>query len=515
MKRKNNMIFNFVLSKMYISTLSIVLLSSSCIDTKNNLFIDKGNLLSFKFEKKLNPQLAEDIELPIYTSHNKLTWYLDKPIDASNLIASFSTERGKLYINNKEQKDGVTANDFSEIITYTFKGDNGETKDYQVRLLPYTGLPVVIIKTNGEHPLLDRENWLTASFEIKGMNHFEDFKDSIEVKGRGNGTWRFPKKPFNVKLNNKSSILGMPKHKRWSFLANYRDRTLLRNDVTFHIGYIADNLQWTPKSQFAEVIFNGEYQGNFQVCEQIRVDKNRVNVKELTAEDMDEPQITGGYLLEYDSYYDEPNKFRTPINNWPVNIKEPDEKVLNKAQLEYIENYTNTFEALLQAGEYEQVYNEYINVESFIDYWMVQAIVGNKEMGYIYSVYCYKDRNKKLYAGPLWDFDYTTFTTEAENNNKSAVWYKYLFKDPNFKRKVVERFYQLKPQLIGIADYISEKATALSLSEKENSKLWPLSNLDSTIIPNNDEKLSFNEAVSRMRSIYLKRLEWIEQQLNN
>ena len=136
-------------------------------------------------------------------------------------------------------------------------------------------------------------------------------------------------------------------------------------------------------------------------------------------------------------------------------------------------------------------------------------------MGYIYSVYCYKDRNKKLYAGPLWDFDYTTFTTEAENNNKSAVWYKYLFKDPNFKRKVVERFCQLKPQLIGIADYISEKATALSLSEKENSKLWPLSNLDSTIIPNNDEKLTFNEAVSRMRSIYLKRLEWIEQQLNN
>lgn len=119
---------------------------------------------------------------------------MDKPIDASNLIASFSTERGKLYINNKEQKDGVTANNFSEIITYTFKGDNGETKDYQVRLLPYTGLPVVIIKTNGEHPLLDRENWLTASFEIKGMNHFEDFKDSIEVKGRGNGTWRFPKK---------------------------------------------------------------------------------------------------------------------------------------------------------------------------------------------------------------------------------------------------------------------------------------------------------------------------------
>ena len=493
-----------------------IILPCSCINKDTNLFIDKGNLLSFKFEKRLNPQLEKDIELPIYTSHNKLTGYLTAPsINSSNLIASFSTEKGKLYINNKEQKSGTTNNDFREVITYTFKGDNGDTKEYEVRLVPYTGLPIIIINTDKEYPLKDRDNWLTGTIEIKGMNLFEDFKDSIEVKGRGNGTWRFPKKPFNVKLKNKSSILGMNKHKRWSFLANYRDRTLLRNDVTFHIGYIADNLQWTPKSQFAEVIFNGEYQGNFQICEQIRVDKNRVNIKELSTEDVNEPQITGGYLLEYDSYYDEPNKFKTSINNWPVNIKEPDEKVLNKAQLEYIENYTNTFEALLQAGEYEQIYNEYINIDSFIDYWLVQAIVGNREMTNIYSIYCYKDRNKKLYAGPLCDFDYTTFTLESNNNNKGAVWYKYLFQDPYFKRKAIERFQNLKPQLMGIADYIVKKASSLSLSEKENWKLWPLLNLDGTIIPNNDEQLSYEEAISRMKNVYQKRLEWIEQQLNN
>ena len=383
-----------------------IILPCSCINKDTNLFIDKGNLLSFKFEKRLNPQLEKDIELPIYTSHHKLTGYLTAPsINSSNLIASFSTEKGKLYINNKEQKSGTTNNDFREVITYTFKGDNGDTKEYEVRLVPYTGLPIIIINTDKEYPLKDRDNWLTG------------------------------------------------------FLANYRDRTLLRNDVTFHIGYIADNLQWTPKSQFAEVIFNGEYQGNFQICEQIRVDKNRVNIKELSTEDVNEPQITGGYLLEYDSYYDEPNKFKTSINKWPVNIKEPDEKVLNKAQLEYIENYTNTFEALLQAGEYEQIYNEYINIDSFIDYWLVQAIVGNREMTNIYSIYCYKDRNKKLYAGPLWDFDYTTFTLESNNNNKGAVWYKYLFQDPYFKRKAIERFQNLKPQLMGIADYIVKKAS--------------------------------------------------------
>lgn len=206
-----------------------IILPCSCINKDTNLFIDKGNLLSFKFEKRLNPQLEKDIELPIYTSHNKLTGYLTAPsINSSNLIASFSTEKGKLYINNKEQKSGTTNNDFREVITYTFKGDNGDTKEYEVRLVPYTGLPIIIINTDKEYPLKDRDNWLTGTIEIKGMNLFEDFKDSIEVKGRGNGTWRFPKKPFNVKLKNKSSILGMNKHKRWSFLANYRDRTLLR-----------------------------------------------------------------------------------------------------------------------------------------------------------------------------------------------------------------------------------------------------------------------------------------------
>lgn len=492
-----------------LSVVTVSLLITGCIK-QTNLFIDKGDIISFKFEKDKNPQLTHDIDLRLY-GNNKIAGYLTEKVDISNLVATFNVERGKLFVNGNLQVSQKTANDFSAPVRYKLEGDDQKSIEYTVTLVPYTGLPVITIHTNSDAPLKNRENWLPGIIEIDGMGIMESFKDSMQVKGRGNGSWKYPKKPFNVKLNKKSEILGMPKHKRWSFLANYRDRTLLRNNVTFQLGYMADNLEWTPKSQFVEVIFNGEYQGNFQVCEQIRVDKNRVNIKELTDDIIDEDKITGGYLLEYDSYYDEVNRFRTDINQWPVNIKSPDEDDLNKTQLAYIKNYTNTLEQLLVKGEFEQLYNEYINMDTFIDYWLVQALVGNKELKNIYSVYCYKDRGKKLCAGPLWDFDFTTFTVESGNSNKEAVWYHYLFKDPVFKNAVKKRFSELKTQFATIPQYIDEQSSLINSSVEANWKVWPIDlSLFGEATLNKDEALSYQEAIERMKSIYQARLEWLE-----
>lgn len=490
------------------------LLLTSCIK-QTNLFIDKGDIITFKFEKDRNPQLSHDIELRLY-ENGKIAGYLTENIDVSNLVATFSVERGKLYIDKTIQISKKTANDFSYPVCYTLEGENQQSMKYTVTLVPYTGLPVVTIYTANNTPLKDRENWLPGILEIDGMGKMKYFKDSIQVKGRGNGSWKYPKKPFNIKLNKKSEILNMPKHKRWSFLANYRDRTLLRNDVTFQLGYMADNLEWTPKSQFVEVIFNGEYQGNFQLCEQIRVDKNRVNIKELTKDIIEKDKITGEYLLEYDRYYDEVNRFKTDINQWPVNIKAPDEDELNSMQLEYIKNYTNTIEQLLNQEEFTMLYDEYIEINSFIDYWLVEALVGNKELSNIYSVYCYKDFEKKLCAGPLWDFDFTTFTIESGNSNTGAVWYKYLFKDPIFKNKVKQRFTDLKSRFTTIPQYIDKQSDFLNASVEANWKIWPIDiSLFGEATLNKDETLPYQEAIERMKSIYQARLEWLETVINN
>lgn len=499
-------------SLFHLLILSVLL--TACIK-QTSLYVEDCNLISFRFEKQNNPQLSNDIELTLY-GNNKIVGYLTEDIDPSNLIATFDTEKGEMYVNKVLQVSQKTSNSFEYPVRYTLKGENGKSTEFTVTLVAHTGLPVAIIHTNNEAPLKDRDNWLSGVMEIDGKGIIDDFKDSIQVKGRGNGSWKYPKKPFNVKLNNKASILGMPKQKRWSFLANYRDRTLLRNDVTFHLGYIADNLAWTPKSQFVEVIFNGVYQGNFQLCEQIKVDKNRVNIEELTYEDVEEEKITGGYLLEYDSYFDEINKFRTNINKWPVNIKEPDEEGLNPTQLAYIKSYTNTVEELLSRGEFSLLFDKYIDMNSFVDYWIVQALVGNKELSNIYSVYCYKARGKKLCAGPLWDFDFTTFTLASGNDNKGAVWYKYLFNSPAFKERVKQRFTELKPQFMEIPQYIDEKSQYLSHSVESNWKVWPIDlKLFYEATLNKDEALSYKDAIDRMKMMYQSRLEWLETIIYN
>ena len=129
----------------------------------------------------------------------------------------------------------------------------------------------------------------------------------------------------------------MPKHKRWCLIANYMDRTLMRNRVAHYVASHT-SLQWTPRTRFAEVWFNGEYLGNYLVVEQIKIDENRLNIDELTTDDNEGDALTGGYLLEMDSYFDEMNKFRSSYSDMPVNIKSPDESI-TAAQFRYIRTY--------------------------------------------------------------------------------------------------------------------------------------------------------------------------------
>lgn len=483
-----------------------------------------GSLKSFKFEKSKNPQLQKDIEVDIFDNGN-LSTYFSHNVNLTNLIPTFVIENGKLMYNGEEIESGKTTIDFSGKTSITIVGNNGLQKSCNVSLLNYTGLPVANIHTVDEQQIKNKTDWVSTYLKIDGLGLMENYEDSVFVRGRGNATWNFPKKAFNMKLANKSSILGMNKHKRWSFLANYRDRTLLRNDVALHLGDLADNLEWTPSSQFVEVIFNGEHIGNFQVTEHVRVDKKRVPIDEMESTDLDEVAITGGYLLELDSYYDEVNKFKSKKYKLPVNIKSPDEETLQPAQKEYIENYIGAIEEALIAQNYATVYN-YIDMNSFVDYWMIQALCGNTEMAGPYSVFCYKKREGKLFAGPLWDFDYTAFASEGKTFNNdgrnrttlhfNSLWYKELFKDKTFVDAVKARFNELKPEFSKISAYIDSRGQFLAASADVNWKLWAIKTSVLGVYLNGDESFAtYQESIDRMKSIYEARLLLLEEEIDN
>ena len=384
-----------------------------------------------------------------------------------------------------------------------------------------TGLPIVIINTPENVTVPDKhQDWLKGT-EIAIINpggkvNYES--NTLQIRGRGNSTWSYPKKPYALKLDSKSEILGMKKHKRWCLLANWMDRTLLRNEFAFSIAKQTD-LSWTPSGQFVELILNGKHEGNYYLCEQIKVDKNRLNIVEMKEEDISGDALTGGYLMELDVYFDEVNKFKSETKQLPYMFKSPDEDVLQPEQSAYFENYINTMESCLYSDNWleNREYADYMDIGSFVDWWFVYELAMNSEPNHPKSSYVHKNRLGKLKAGPVWDFDWATFVPSKANkfNIKTTIYYERLFNDPAFIAEVKNHWVAYKERFIQVPTHIRSVAAKIKASNEINYKMWPLlSSVSSAATVNGDQDLSFDDAVELMISSYETKLSFLDEKIS-
>lgn len=360
-----------------------------------------------------------------------------------------------------------------------------------------TGLAAVIIDTPGGNAVTSKEDWMEgASISIISKDMVMDCQGTMSIKGRGNDSWGLPKKSYNIKLEKKSSVLGMPKHKRWCLLANWRDRTLMRNAVTFHIAK-QTGLAWTPSGEFVELILNGKHMGNYYLCEQIKVDENRVNISDE------------GFLFELDSYYDEQFKFRSMWRDLPWEFKDPDE--VTQEQFNEGLNFVKEMEGSLY--EYDRFivrdFVNYMDLGSFADFWIVNELVGNPEIRWPKSTYMYLDKGGKMTAGPVWDFDWGPFTPGLEYKVRHYLYYDRMFRDSGFVDTVKQRWRSYYDKFREVPSYMDEVKATLTESERINTEMWPV---DSGV--NGDERLSFDAAVERMKEAYSERLEWLNAEIN-
>lgn len=481
-----------------------------------------------KLEFRVNPSNAE---FNFDTESEDISIHLDvvKPTrsEADSYVTSpknYKLNKIEPAVNEKgEVKVGqyvAYIQDIGTLSTYldkvalvlTTKDRAGNPVQYSSELFEITSgeLPVVYLTTPGAQKITSKDIWVTdCVIQIVTPDGEDDlYLSNASIRGRGNTTWGYAKKPYAIKLDKKSEVLGMPEHKRWVLLANWTDRTLLRNSVAFEIAR-KTGLEWTPRGTFVEVVLNDTHLGNYYLCEQIKGDKNRVNISELKATDTEEPTITGGYIVELDTYFDEINKFRTVRKNLPVNFKEPDEEVLNSQQMNYMVNYFNKIEDILYASAGGN-YQDYLDINSFIDWWLVHELTMNWEPNHPKSSYMHKDRNGKLKAGPVWDFDWETFMPGSNSFKlNKAIWYDKLFEDPAFVATVKIRWNTLKPGFETIIPFIDEQAAYIRKSAIANGNMWPIS-------PgvNGDEKLSFDDAVLRLRKAYEERITTLDRLIN-
>ena len=308
--------------------------------------------------------------------------------------------------------------------------------------LTYSGtLPVFYINTEGGQDIVSKDNYINATCYVDalGIEGYESLGSEaspvvLQIRGRGNWTWTsFDKKPYRIKFSEKVSILGLTKNKHFVLLAHADDAVgFLKNTVGFELSRLM-KMEWTPKQRPVEVVLNGEYIGLYFLTENIRVDKNRVNITEQKDEETNPELITGGWLVEIDNYEDS-NQILVDVsgtNLTSLRITYHSPEVLSDVQRDYlVSQFNSIINEIYTADKSATGWEELIDVESLVRYYVLSEAIDHIE-AFQGSCYMYKDLNEKHWKfGPVWDFGH------AFNGFHSKQ--KYIYDYPAWDHCIVE-----------------------------------------------------------------------------
>ena len=412
----------------------------------------------------------------------------------------------------------------------------GESKTSVSRIasVAYTDIPTLYINTPDGIAITSKEEWITgASISIVGADNESWNFDEIEtsIKGRGNSSWKKPKKPYALKLKKSREIMGMPKHKRWVLLANYWDSSFMRNELAFYFSRLFE-LDWTVHGQFVNLVLNGKYNGLYWLGEAIKVDKNRVNINDGNPEMTDEEDKD--YLIEIDTYFDEILKFKSEIREFPYMIKNDDYMVDEndeitsggQARIERLQSKINDLEKLLypdftgvldtnNCSAPDESYSDIIDIDSWVKFWLVIEIMDNWDSGHPRSdFFTFDSTNNILKAGPVWDFDLAGSNRSASCRLNEALYYNALFKSPKFIARTKELWNEYSGR-IDIEPIIETIQSRIALSAKYDAMLWTgRHDYINTSLYNNNVKV-FDEYVEYLKESINKKINVVDTYIEN
>ena len=312
------------------------------------------------------------------------------------------------------------------------------------------------------------------------------------IKMRGNSSTTFKKKNYQVKLTQGTDLAGMGKSKTWVLTGNSRDKSLLRNQITLDMAEYA-GMKYTPGHLYAELYINHEYMGFYLFGEKPMVDDSRVDITDLEAKtenlnDLelseyamtgsktaqpgkykanaipnDPEDITGGYLVEYESYalrYKENASVYHTTRKSTLAIKSPE--YCSEAQMEYISTYMQSFEDAIYASDgidpaTGKHYTQLVDLDSLVNKYLIEEVSKNYD-GNTSSMFFYKDSDAVdplMYAGPCWDYDSAYASYAREDNAKRVLtgknlwigdakggkyWWPALYKQQDFYAAMTARY---------------------------------------------------------------------------
>lgn len=474
------------------------------------------------FEGANRPDFLDAVPLYLITEQSSIGTLHQAPVTVS---------RGFRYVRYVGPNN-VRCN-VAEVAFYGHPGQGDDSQFYQV-----TNLPTVSIHVQDAQEPYDKVHELTSNIALIYASGSRIQERPGTIRLRGNSSQGFDKKPYRIKFDESLRPLkGSPeaapaKARKWTLINNHDDKTLMRNILAFEVNR-RFGAPYTPWCQAVDVIVNGEYKGCYQFTDQLTVDAHRVNITEMEPSDNEEPNLTGGYLLEMDALaYNEPSRF-TSTHGIPVTIHSPQEDQITTAQHNYIQGYFNLMESKVYSANAQdsiQGYRSLIDMESFCQHFLTNEFCANSDM--YWSAYLYKDREEnQFHIGPVWDFNlgFDNDTRSYPNVNAGDWTYRYVVSyagtiknwadritnDPATEAQLASMW--AKVRKAGLFDeasllaYVDSMAQVLNQSQRLNFIRWPI--LNTHIFANPQIAGSYEGEVQVVRDFIKGRIQWIDEQL--
>ena len=412
-----------------------------------------------------------------------------------------------------------------------------------------TNIPLIMINTNNQ--LIVDEPKINVDFKVidnfpNSLNYPTDSGNiysgiaGIEIRGSYSAT--LPQKPYGIETrdtqgnNNNVSLFGMPQENDWILIANYNDKTFLRNVLAFDL--FEKMGHYAPRTKLCEVVVNDIYNGIYVFTEKIKRDNGRVDIAKLDLDDNFGDSLTGGYIFRVD-YWDQNNSWISNYNNpnFPNDAVRyvynyPDYDEITVHQKNYIQNLVGDFEDALWSNDFEDPilgYRPYINTRSFIDYFIVNEFARNVD-GFKKSRNFYKDKSSKdslIYAGPVWDFDwaYKDHSSSMINGSgwrhdysgptdvKPPGWYIRLLQDTTFANELNCRYFNLRNTILdttNIFSFIDSLSSMVSEPQNRHYTRWPILGINVGTPEVGNQPTSYSGEIIKFKSWINERLLWLD-----
>lgn len=470
-----------------------------------------------------------------------------KPVGQMGLVNNGSNPNGTWYFRVYDSYGADQGN----VVQFSLTFSNNPATYFA---LTSSLLPIVAIETNGNTIADDPKVMADMKIIYNGVgirNYLTDttmdYSGKIGIEYRGNYSASLPQKPYAFEtwdsLGNAINVplLGMPAENDWLLIANYNDKSFARNILPFH--FFDEMGHYSIRSRLVDVVLDGNYQGIYLLCEKIKRDINRVNIANLTPTEITSPDVTGGYMLKID-YWDNSNSWQlnySPINCPTADVHmvyvDPKAAEIVPQQASYIQNFFNDFETALYSSTFDDPligYRKYIDVGSFIDYFLVNEVTRNID-GFKKSRYFSKDKDlldgtlSRLKAGPVWDFDWSQKDIDGGSQNGSGFihgicdqdvvppgWYVRLLEDPAFANEVRCRYNELRASIfdeVAIQAKIDSVAQVVNESQNWHYLVWGNMGVASGTGEVQAPSQSYAEEIQKLKDWYARRFTWLDSNM--